>query len=106
MRFLTGRGHRVLSRRFRIRHGEVDIISRSGDHLYFIEVKTRRPASGDFGGALGSITALKQRRMHRVADVFVAQEQLYDLVPHVALLTVEPTETGHHVHFLPDSFDV
>ncbi len=105
MRFLTGRGHDVLARRFRIRHGEVDVVSRSGDHLYFIEVKTRRPRSDAFGGALGSITRLKQRRMQRVAEVFVARERLFDLVPHVALVTVEPTDAGHRVRFLPDVFD-
>lgn len=103
MRFLSGRGHDVLARRFRVRHGELDLVTRSGDHLYFVEVKTRRSAR--FGGALGALDGLKLRRMSRVADVFVARRRLFDLQPHFALLTVEPGPTGGRVRFLPDVFD-
>ncbi len=103
-RFLVGRDHSILARRFRVRHGESDLITRSGRHLYFIEVKTRR--GDDFGGALGAIDRRKARRMARVADVFVARKGLHHLVPHLALLTVEPHEGGAAVHFLPDAIDV
>jgi len=105
VRFLESRGHHVLARRFRVRHGEVDVVSRSGNHLYFVEVKTRRPRSDPFGGGVGSITALKQRRMARVADVFVGQRRLDDLVPHLALLVVEPHDGRARVRFVPDAFD-
>lgn len=103
MRFLDARGHRVLARRFRIRHGEVDLVTRSGDHLYFVEVKTRR--NRRFGGAFGALDGLKLRRMCRVAEVFVARHRLYDLQPHFALLAVEPSPSGGRVRFLPDAFD-
>jgi putative endonuclease len=105
VRFLQGRGHQVLARRFRVRHGEVDVITRRGGHLYFIEVKTRRPRSDAFGGGLGAVTALKARRMARVADVFIGRRRLDDLVPHLALLTVEPHAGSARIHFVPDAFD-
>ncbi len=105
MRFLEGRGHHVLARRFRVRHGEIDVVTRSGDHLYFVEVKTRRPGSDAFGGGVGSLTALKQRRMGRVADIFVGRSRLHDLVPHLSLLTVETRGGRARVRFLPDAFD-
>ncbi len=81
----------------------MDLVTRSGDHLYFVEVKTRR--SRRYGGALGSLDALKRRRMTRVADVFVARRRLHHLQPHFALLSVEATPTGGRVRFLPDAFD-
>lgn len=102
-RFLLGRGHRVLARRFRVRHGEVDLITRSGDHLYFVEVKTRRTAS--YGGGFGALDWRKQRRMSRVADVYLARERLHHLVPHLSVLTVEPQADRASVSFLPDAFD-
>jgi putative endonuclease len=105
MRFLRGRGHRVLAHRFRVRHGELDLVTRSGEHLYFVEVKTRRPGSRRFGGALGSLDGLKLRRMTRVAEVFVARRNLFDLQPHFALLTVEESGDRRRVSFLPDVFD-
>ena len=102
-RFLVGRGHAVLARRFRVRHGEIDLVTRSGEHLYFIEVKTRR--SADYGGGFGALDWRKRRRMARVADVFVARRRLERLVPHLSVLTVEPKENRADVRFLPDAFD-
>ena len=106
-RLLIQRGHQVLARRFRIRHGEIDLITRSGAHLYFVEVKTRSVASerDRFGGGWGAITPRKIARMTRVAQVFVARQGLFDLQPHFALVTVEPGQHGHQVRFNPDAFD-
>ena len=103
MRFLSARGHRVLARRFRVRHGEVDVVTRSGEHLYFVEVKTRK--SDRFGGAFGALDGLKLRRMARVADVFVARNRLHDLQPHFAVVAIEPHGDRGRVRFLPDAFD-
>jgi putative endonuclease len=102
-RFLVGRGHVVLARRFRVRHGEIDLVTRSGEHLYFVEVKTRRSAS--FGGGLGALDRRKVRRMARVADVFIGRRRLDALVPHLSLVTVEPHGKSAAMHFLPDAFD-
>ncbi len=102
-RFLLGRGHAVLARRFRVAQGEVDLVTLSGAHLYFVEVKTRRSAR--YGGGIGSLSAAKRRRMARVAEAFVARRGLHDLVPHLSLLTVEPADDRAALHFLPDAFD-
>jgi len=105
--FLRRRGHRVLERRFRTRRGEVDLITRSGDHLYFVEVKTRtRTASrDDFGGGFEAISWRKRRSMDVLTRTFVARRRLEHLQPHVAVLTVEPLPTGARVRFLPDAFE-
>lgn len=66
-------------------------------------MKTRR--SEHFGGGLGALDDLKLRRMARVAEVFVAQRDLFDLVPHFAVLSVEQAEDGATVRFVPDAFD-
>ena len=106
-RFLRGRGHVILGERLRVRHGEIDLVTRSGDHIYFTEVKTRRASAerDRFGGGLGAITALKQRRMQRTAEVLIARHRWFDLVPHFAVLTVEASTAKSRVRFLPDAFD-
>ncbi len=88
-----------------MRHGEVDIVSRSGSHLYFVEVKTRRARSRRFGGALGALSTKKQRSMGRVAEVFIARQQLFDLQPHFALVTVDVDGERSQLRFIPDPFD-
>ena len=106
-RFLEDRGHRVLGRRLRVRHGEIDLVTRSGDHLYFVEVKTRStPVERDrYGGGFAAINARKQRRMQRTAEVLIARRGWYRLTPHFAVLTVEASPDRRRVHFLPDAFD-
>ena len=52
--------------------GEIDLIMRSRDGtLVFVEV--RRRASASYGGAGGSITALKQRRIVFAARHFISR---------------------------------
>ena len=105
--FLEGRGHVVLGRRLRIRHGEVDLVTQSGEHLYFVEVKTRRArAEHDrFGGGLGALTGRKMRRMERTAQVLIARRNWHHLHPHLAVLTVEELPDRRRIRFLPDAFD-
>jgi putative endonuclease len=39
--FLMAKGYRILARRFRTPHGEIDIVARRGRLLAFVEVKAR-----------------------------------------------------------------
>jgi putative endonuclease len=59
--FLEGQGLKILERNYRCRFGEIDLIASSGATLVFVEVRARR--SSAFGGAAGSITAAKRRRL-------------------------------------------
>ena len=106
-RFLEARGHRVLGQRLRVRHGEIDIVTRSGEHLYFVEVKTRRARaeSDGFGGGFGALTGAKMRRMQRTAEVLISRRRWHDLHPHFAVLTIEELGDRRRLHFLPDAFD-
>ena len=73
---LQGQGLRLLARNYRTPGrggGEIDLVMREADGtLVFVEV--RRRASRSFGGAAGSIGALKQRRI-----VFAARHYLLRL---------------------------
>src|SRR5689334_19194370 len=51
--YLRGQGLEILSRNFRRRLGELDVIARSGDVLIIAEVRTR--SSQNFGGAAASV---------------------------------------------------
>jgi putative endonuclease len=72
-RHLKQSGMRVLTRNFRDASGEIDIIARDGDALVFVEVKTRRA-----GDPLEAVTTEKQRRLTRVALVFLKARGLID----------------------------
>ncbi|MBI1966210.1 MAG: YraN family protein [Betaproteobacteria bacterium] len=72
--FLEGRGLRVLARNYRCRFGELDLIAEHRDTLVFVEVRARR--SEAFGGAAGSITRAKRRRLLATARHYLARSGL------------------------------
>jgi len=106
-RFLEQRGHTILATRFRTKVGELDLVTRSGDHLYFVEVKTRRStkSSASFGGALEAVDHRKQHRISKLAALFIDRHRLWDLCPHFAVIGIEAGESGTKMRFLPDAFD-
>lgn len=68
--FLERRGLKIVARNYRCRFGEIDLIAESGTALVFVEVRARK--SEDFGGAAGSITAAKRRRLVAAARHYLA----------------------------------
>ena len=73
-RELRRRGYAILARRYRTRHGEIDIIARDGDVLVFVEVKAR--SGQEFGGPLAAVTLAKQRKVARMALDYLTRSQL------------------------------
>lgn len=73
-RALDERGYRVLARRYRTRHGEIDIIARHESAIVFVEVKARRGCT--FGDPAASVTWQKQRRLVAMATDYLARHRL------------------------------
>jgi putative endonuclease len=69
--YLVARGFRILARNVRASAGEIDLVALEDQTLVFCEIRTRR-SSGQ-GGALESVTPLKQRQVVRVAQHFLAR---------------------------------
>ena len=56
-------GFEVLARNHRTRYGELDLVVCDGEHLVFVEVKTRREGSGHPWDALHDLKRSQVRRM-------------------------------------------
>lgn len=64
-------GYDILARRFRTRHGELDVVAFEREILVFVEVKTR--ASREFGDPWEYVDWQKQQRLRQAADEFIAR---------------------------------
>lgn len=71
--FLERAGLTILERNYRCRFGEIDLVAASGATLVFVEVRARR--SEAYGGAAGSITAAKRRRIVAAARHYLARQR-------------------------------
>ena len=69
--FLMTQGLTIVTRNFRVRRGEIDLIARDGETLVFVEVRMRR--SQAFGGAGASITRAKCARLAAAANFYLAK---------------------------------
>jgi len=69
--FLMAKGYRILARRFRTPHGEIDLVARRRNLLVFVEVKAR--ASLD--EAAYAVTPRQQRRIIDAAQAWLATHQ-------------------------------
>ena len=76
-RYLAGRGWRILDRRFRSGHRDIDLIAErielGGRLVVFVEVKTR--VSAGYGGPLGAVHWRKQREMVHAARDWITRNR-------------------------------
>ena len=68
--YLRLHGMRILERRYRVPHGEIDLIARDGDCTVFVEVKSR--PRGEAGDGLAAVNAEKRRRLRYAAEAYLA----------------------------------
>lgn len=76
--FLKNHGYSILSRNFRCRIGEIDIIAFDGNCLCFIEVKYRKNDS--CGRPSSAVTLSKQRTIIKVSEYFIMIRNMYDFM--------------------------
>jgi putative endonuclease len=73
-RELERRGYAIITRRYRSRGGEIDIVARDGDTIVFVEVKARENRA--FGDAAEAVTGLKQRKIVQLAVEYLMRHHL------------------------------
>ena len=67
--FLTKQGLKNLTRNYRCRMGEIDLIMKEGANLIFIEVRFRK--SSDYGQSFETVTRSKQQRIIKASLHFL-----------------------------------
>jgi putative endonuclease len=93
--YLQVRGLKILARNLRCKAGELDLVCLDGGMLAIVEVRQR--GSAEFGGALGSVTWAKQRKIIRAAQFFLRRAKQWRNLPmRFDVLAVEGLPDGAH----------
>ncbi len=71
-------GMEIISRNWRCKAGEIDIIAKDGPDLVFVEVKTRRDSFTARKYLFDNITAHKQRKLKTLVNLYLAFSDLTD----------------------------
>ncbi len=80
LRLLRCRGWSLLSRQWRCRWGELDLVLAKPGRLLVVEVKGRRPASRD-GDGRAALRGDKRRRLARAWDCWLAEHPQWAGLP-------------------------
>jgi putative endonuclease len=102
-RELERRGYAIVARRWRQRHGEIDIVARDGATLVFVEVKTRE--GHDFGEASEAVDARKRRRLVRLAAEYLARERVRDCACRFDVVSIHYENAQPVVTVFQNAFD-
>ena len=76
VRYLKGKGFRILHRNYKTPLGEADIIACDKDITVFVEVKTR--SSARFGEPFEAVDARKREKLRKIALFYLKHGQKHD----------------------------
>jgi putative endonuclease len=97
-------GYAVLARRYRTKHGEIDIVARDGETTVFVEVKAR--ATAEFGTAAEAVTRRKQLQLASMARDYIARNELADTACRFDVVAIDGVGESAVITVYPNAFDV
>lgn len=101
-RFLSEKGYTIICCNWRFGKGEIDIVSKKGDTMVFVEVKTR--ASNDFGEPETFVTRKKQRQIIRTADAYLRLKNI-ELESRFDVISVINGKGNVEIQHMEDAFN-
>lgn len=88
VRWLEKKGFEILTRNFRCRIGEVDIIARYRSVLYFVEVRSRHGRSIAFGKVVEAVDRRKLSKIARVGELFAMKNGLSEIDRNILVIAL------------------
>ncbi|MEN6356602.1 MAG: YraN family protein [Armatimonadota bacterium] len=92
---LGSRGYRIIASNYRCRQGEIDLITRDGDCLVFVEVRCRR--TDEYGTPAESVTLAKQQKLIITARHYLQESNLGDCECRFDVVEVSSRDGKLHV---------
>jgi putative endonuclease len=100
---LERRGYAILARRYRTKHGEIDIVARDGETTVFVEVKAR--ATAEFGTAAEAVTRDKQRQVVSMAWDYVVRKGLTESRCRFDVVAIDGVGEAAVITVYPNAFE-
>ena len=102
--YLQRRGYEILGKNLRSHFGEIDLVAKKKDRLYFVEIKTR--SDNSYGSPLEAISERKKHKIRKTAQFLLLKNPLWrKLIPFFSVLAIEKDEESKpKFEFLEDAF--
>jgi putative endonuclease len=93
LNFLKKKKFKIIKKGFQLYRGEIDIIASDQKTLVFVEVKTRGP--GMLGLPEESVNARKQRQIRKIAEGYLALNNLDEVECRFDVISIIVDEKGN-----------
>ena len=100
---LERRGYAISARRYRTKHGEIDIVARDGETIVFVEVKAR--TTTEFGSAAEAVTRQKQRKLVSMAVDYLTRNEIRDVPCRFDVVAIDGVGQSAAITVYPNAFD-
>jgi putative endonuclease len=103
--FLRSKGYKIISRNYRTKCGEIDIIGADNNILVFIEVKTRK--SSFLESPFAAVTEHKQKQISKVAQEYLSKNNLFDKDARFDVISIVVNDSNiPQIEHLENAFDL
>ncbi len=102
-RELRRMGYQIITRNYRTRRGEVDLIAKDRDTLVFVEVKTR--LGGAYGSPEEAITTKKQVHLVAAAQNYLQETGAENADWRIDVVIVQPGKVTVHKNAVEEPAD-
>lgn len=94
VKYLKGKGYKIVNTNFKISIGEIDIIAKDGETLVFIEVKTR--SQDTFGRPSDAVDKVKREKYVKVAQAYLVKNYgKTDVLSRFDVIEIENGQINH-----------
>jgi len=100
--FLQTHGLELVSRNYRCRRGEIDLIMRDGDSVVFVEVRYRKHSN--YGRAAETVSPSKQARIIYCARHFLSRQRTWNQPARFDVVCIDGEQEKARIEWLHDAF--
>jgi putative endonuclease len=103
--YLLKQNLKLISKNYRSKFGEIDIIMQDGQTLVFVEVRYRK--QDKFGSGAESITLTKQKKLIKTASFYLQQHSYTNALSarfDVVSMSAQPASTNMKIDWIKDAF--
>ncbi len=101
--YLENRGLKILSRNYRTKNGEIDLIARHGEYIVFVEVRARRQSR--YGSPAETVDRRKQARLVATAQHYLQAKGASDAASRFDVMAVRGENSGQQIEWIQNAFD-
>ncbi len=99
--FLVKNNFKILTKNYRARYGEIDIIAQKNELVVFVEVKTRKKLYFPISNV---VTTSKQRKITKTAKFFILKNNIINKVFRFDVATVLISVNKSEIKYIRNAF--